>query len=1138
MTPPIRGDRRWSSRCYINSVEYRLAGFPDIIFGAGERGTCRLDFAEPLPSGLKNSVVEVDIGLLDFDTFAIDWYRAFTGYLSYDPNSLTRYNATVIDASYKLQRATTQEFTWSNRPVEDCITDLLTDAGLATAEIGAIDEPGTIYNIGSVEDEVIATGEKIVTVLRRIYEYAGLTWTSTPAGTIRHIYDINQPASGASVTLSEGNLATLTLLDDTRGIQTPTGPILPEDSDIVYSATVTGKRLADDTQWRVTVEANLINSGEGETLNTELAQTENATTAIARRLVRRGGADNRTYTVETRWMPDYAVGNSVVLNIPRYGVNSEPVRIARIALRRGIVTLTLQAGRNQLIGDSAVDLLTGDNGEGGAYLGGLPPAPPPVPNIAVEIDHEDSVSGSIYTVHASGAGSTTSGGSLTYAWNVTGSAGSPTLVSPNTSSETVVYRYDTLTGATLTLDVSDGSTTVGQTVALDDPDIQVKTRIVTATMDGSLYVWYDPDESPIILKPGAGDITASPRYCDGEYIYAGDANGKIWRWNLDALGNAAATEIGDFGSSITDIFVCEGFISAAYTQNVLVAYGNNVAWSTNAEGTTPTWASNTFGAAVQSVSISPFAPEQYTVVFGRTLQTSLDGGATWTTDIVDGTAGALFRDFGSSAPGILIANDGAPQSTALIEVGGAAITWSDALSGNVTSITPLADSRAVSSFYVSTDTGYIYLASKSGGNYTVTQLFQVGGANNDIARITRDGLLAGQVYVAVQSGTGIGVWKQFGDTGAVQLAAATTSATRVGYAQYGAAIDAISARILLITDGAGSGNNGVYVIDAPAKAPVLKNSGLPSSVDWTGQSIAANPFDKDEWLLALSNTANNRVTISGSNTLIVESRTYGPLWYTNDAGDTWTELVVPLSTFPAGSTGRVWAVAWSQTVPGEWCMTVSGVSSNRFIMPVTGTNGNAASIVVNGTLLAGDGNDLISGTDDLGTPEWIIKAFAPDGELVIFKSATPTIPSGTISNPAKGTRYPGTARRVIWTNSSDQLLGTEDYRTLQPGIIAASGTFGRDAAITIDDRLYIGIRNSGMILEVLDDPFSTSTPNTAVVAGASQNSVAIGVDQQNRTIVGALRQDQARVVLWDGTQETEIDISVNTLSEEIEIVTL
>jgi hypothetical protein len=140
------GLKRWRARMWIDGQPYTIAGeLPTRTLSAlRQRSTCSVELQELPPGGEKSAFIDLILNDTKVE-------RLFTGKTDQRGAQAARMSRTanLIDV-LNLDRTLGVNLTWSGRSFVDAVGDVLGAAGLSSADIDSIFNPGSGYALGPV----------------------------------------------------------------------------------------------------------------------------------------------------------------------------------------------------------------------------------------------------------------------------------------------------------------------------------------------------------------------------------------------------------------------------------------------------------------------------------------------------------------------------------------------------------------------------------------------------------------------------------------------------------------------------------------------------------------------------------------------------------------------------------------------------------------------------------------------------------------------------------------------------------------------------------------------------------------------------------------------------------------------------
>lgn len=283
---------------------------------------------------------------------------------------------------------------------------------------------------------------------------------------------------------------------------------------------------------------------------------------------------------------------------------------------------------------------------------------------------------------------------------------------------------------------------------------------------------------------------------------------------------------------------------------------------------------------------------------------------------------------------------------------------------------------------------------------------------------------------------------------------------------------------------------------------------LPVSGAAQGVGIFADPFNADRWIAIFNNTTQQCYTSGGN----IEGNgwAHSPVWYTEDAGVTWTEIVIPEP--PGWEDGSFCVNAtFNDQVGNSWAVIFAN-GSTFYTLVVLGT-GSAITDVVEGATTSAIG--ITGGAD----AEWLVSVTFSAGSNGFRYLDTSNIfqtPAGTAID-INGTldRAPGTSRAAYGTRTSGSVVYTADYRAAQPTnfITVADAT----AVSRSTTALYYSYGGGGAGMVRVFDPHGAGTSTVITLLAKTQ----VRVDRQTRTLAAVVASDNT-ILVDDGVTTTTI----------------
>lgn len=759
--------------------------------------------------------------------------------------------------------------------------------------------------------------------------------------------------------------------------------------------------------------------------------------------------------------------------------------------------LDLQAGRFD-------DSLTLDGGTGNS---GFTTVPPPDASFSWRLMRETLDGDAVVEVFLDGSGSTSPSGEIV-SWDW--STSTPTYGgSPVTASgETAVFIFLASAGTVeITLEVTDTTSKIGEFTATVDltgadtlPPIARALSVAfgaswTITPDGGATVRSETSngDSIAVGTYGAGidDRATGTAGTYGMLATRGSGGAGGLRRTLDTLLTASTNLVSNAAAITSNIWVNE-----ANPARVWFAIGDTLYRSTDGGATKTAMAKPAVGVDIAWVIEDPAVDDSVFVACGADLFNATAPTLGWAL-LYEGPVGAVARQFVRSRDGqaTWVCYSGAPAGEALqrIENGAAAdIAVTDirtlaldkdasSLRATLTAITA-DDPAEIWRFDGLTGLSADQLAPTLPGG--ATAMHMLPDPDVDLYYIAD--------FDSIAVGTGA-VRKLIGEELLLMLPGATgQQAHMLGFGTGGAS----AAGLILLPYGAAGAADKLWLL-APATGTWSGITPPASGYYWFW--IAACPFDTNKWLLlGNSGIGSNAGYCSASGGLVkTQDGAHSPLWLTEDAGATWTEidLATPNGNGAANSTRAVTRVEWSATDGLAWVVgrldivadktaTIWRGSGSTASAPVTDTSTTHAQHLIPGM----DEDVYFTPAANNGTAH---KASYFDSADAFFTPAGSSIGTSNGHIVPFGDRIPLT-RRVLMTSLNGDLYGAADYRAGQPTLLMA-GLAGFSLAV-VGDNAYIG---SGTGVKEVIDPFGTPSQSTVFSVGASVG--VIRSDRQTHT---------------------------------------
>lgn len=1082
----LRGPvKEWKAALQLNGQVVELAGgLPRRQLGFSQpRGTCTLA-TRAFPDAPAGCDAKVLLTLNGSYTTTF-----FTGRMDARPISdlPLSYELGLVDSLARLSVPLDEELVWSGRSFPDAVRDLLTRAGVASEEIGAIFDPGADYAVGPVDEVVLPAGRMISDAMTELLTYGGCGLFALPEGELTVVDAPGWPgATDASTPVYAFGAA-----GDEFGFFNARRTMVGAES-VVSKFTAKGPRLSTRKIADATFTVSGV-SGKTVTETYPLLQTDACAKKIAEReIVRRNRAATEV-DVSAPLNPNLRPGGTILFRHAELGFpTNTPAIIIGCASQGDEMTLSISVGARPADGEVSI-------------------IPPPNANFTMRYEVQPvSVQGVLATATVVEATNTSADPSefeiTSLQWTAT--CNGDRQPEPSSSSEQQpIFVFPTLDGATITLVVESSSGEGAEkTRAVSPPPAEVFTRALSVAAGGAGWrVLFGPTGWRSFTGAGA-DCTAVPGINDTGPLLAGFANGKLYRSN-DYLATPPEL-LFIFPSGVTCIFVNE-----ANPQEILVGAGDLLARSS--DGGTSWSPIASFNSTVSYVESSPANPAEMRVCVGELYLITMDGGATFNCPDERPDAGATCRKVASAPWGHLIIWSGTsvnvqgdPLTRPWQFEEGHEIDWSQVpaehMPADLAAATPLqyeagylvasgpAGDVVRDGLYA--QLGYLAATSAGAKLYKLTQ-----GGPGFVAQYLGDAAAGGPHKVVMAGGKAFPI----DDTTVV------SQAHRIGYGQ---ATDPARPPQLALLPYRLSGTMDKLWHYTPELGWTPRD--LPANrAEWLGIDICRqNP---NEWLIWTSNRA----------------------FWTGNAGRIWTELLLPQGNF-----GRL-SISFTGA-RREWCAALFGehwYGTGRWYQTYLafGQGGDTLRHTTIGSSIPGspapDGNmralqGLVPGYDgevwaqttaeqasygsSLGTQfdhtynhvAWI----DPSGLTIHDVGASPYAPACPEGHQSTRAGY------AVWNSN---ITRTANYRTTLPqadGAVAAGTSVAWCGA-----GLFVGGRDG--IAEIRT--FNTS-PEVVVVAGGGYliRRIVAGSQLRGAGAMGTTADGVRRIFAHNGMQWTSTDL--------------
>lgn len=670
------------------------------------------------------------------------------------------------------------------------------------------------------------------------------------------------------------------------------------------------------------------------------------------------------------------------------------------------------------------------------------------------------------------------------------------------------------TGLSVTLTVYAGTVASTALVTPIDLTANLLYEELYRLRSNALLCSVDGEQTWQSQAPGSGTLTCMAPFANQDGQMAGGTAG-LW-WTADRCRTALVSRGNPGGGTVGAVWLHEqvaGLIFALYTNGDLyesLDYG--LTWQLN--GTVDAGITT-----VKEIRSSPFNPSDLIASANGSFYRSQDRGVSWTIITTGNVAWWSAGGWGNNVFGLLNTTD--PART---------LPDSGAISNVVFSGTPPTHIRGVTAgyqrpyFVMTDDNAIVYRTTDSAFLAASSVATLTSGVNH----LQRSGNAAGVIYAATDNGLQKSPndgddWFQVVTDGSANI--------MVSYGIIAGPPSVIaSADLAWATYGDTSGAHGVWAyVDTQW---VRRSSGLPSGAYW--QTLTASPYNRDWWLLFGNGTT---ATVYGNDGTYMRMAgalsAYSPLWFSPDAGRTWSQVLIP-ANLNIENRGQV---AWSETTANVFA--IPGFDASGYGRLYRGV-ANGSGATVSAPLIAGAGTFdqvfwLWGGLDD----DFVVfngngtSASTYTGALGYATASAFVRSSGTRATVAGDVRrLPGSAVTVMVGNASYavapdyQLWVSSNYRTSQPTIRSSAYTV-RDVAPMADGSLFAVTSNGIQRLT----GFVAGTP-TATVSLAGVTLGRIKSDGQSRVTVAALATASDVLNVYDGSAWTIVAKPTGTTISE------
>jgi hypothetical protein len=742
--------------------------------------------------------------------------------------------------------------------------------------------------------------------------------------------------------------------------------------------------------------------------------------------------------------------------------------------------------------------------DGGTGNSGYTTIPPPDASFSWRLVAETLAGDAVVEVFLDGSGSTSLSGGEIVSWDWSTST-TTYSASPNSATgvkATLLFLASAAT-ADITLTVTDTTSKTGsitQTIDLTGADTMPPIQRVLSVAFGA--AWYaTPDGGATwniettsgdaiavgTIGAGADDRAAGTAGTYGILATRGSGGAAGLRGSLDLLATSSTNFVSATGALTSNIWVNE-----ANPARVWFAIGTAVYRSTDG-GVTKT-AMHAAPATVNWIMEDPSVDNSVFIACGADFLNATDPTVGWAV-LYPGPIGATARQFVRSRDGQVtwICYTGAPSGEALqrVENGAAAdiaVTDIRTLTLDNAASALLATLWAVTADNPAQIWSFDGLTGLSATQATPT--LPAGATAQHMLSDPDVDLLYIADFDSVAVGTGA-VRKFLADQLYLYKAGATgQQAHMLGFGARATA----PAEVLRMTIAVDPGGVWHYRDGFWTFRP------LPVSGTVRGVAIVADPFNPSRWLAAFNNNSSTCYNSGGK--IVGDGWAYSPIWETEDAGVTWTEVI--LNT-PGGwvDGSYVRGLSFNDQNGNSWAI-AAGSGGGYYTAVFFGASAVVSSVLENTT---GSALVVTSGAEG----EWILEvtnSASTDGLRYVDAAGAFHTPAGSppanLSNESAD-RMPGTSR-MAFTVTND-IFSTTDYRAAQPTALITG--VGAEAVTVGHAALYYS--DSGDVFRVVD-PTGAATTTQLLFGNAKSNP---RVDRQTRMFMGVAVGGS--VLIDDGT---------------------
>lgn len=755
------------------------------------------------------------------------------------------------------------------------------------------------------------------------------------------------------------------------------------------------------------------------------------------------------------------------------------------------------------------DALTLDGGVGST---GFTTVPPPDAAFTWTLDAETLDGTAVVVVALDGSGSSSPSGEIvSWDWSTDATPYGGTAATA-TGVKAVLIFTAADSPVTVTLTVTDTTSKTGDfTAAIDltGADTAPPVRRVLSAAGGASWEITPDGGATWHTETTNGDAVAVPPYGAGIDDRAAGAAGTYGllatrgsggagglRQTLDAL-SSASTNLASASGAIACIWVNE-----ANPARVWWAIGDTIYRSTDGGVTGTAMAKPNAGTDVSWLIEDPVVDNSVFAACGADLFNATDPTAGWAV-LYPGPVGATARQFVRSRDG---------QVTWVCYTGtftgGAAQRVETGAEADIaaTEIRTLALDKDASSLLATLtlidadDPANIYHVDGLTGLSAVLSpaTFPAGATVMHMLADPESPVYYAADFDSIASGTGA-IRKLIAD----QLLLMRSGATGVQYHMLGfGAPVRTPTQIVLGSTGAATDGGGIWWFNGTWTLT------KPGPTDWRWTWVSVNPFNTAEWL-ALGNSATgfaSKFSVAAGGKIVANGSADSPLWYTNDSGTTWTEIVIMhpvLTAFTDGSSLLSPAIAsrvsWGPARTA-WMFTISSDDGITGYARRTSWWRGTGTTITDGphtaALISGFGWSTVAHAPGRDNDLVIMNTFDGRGQFYISDGASAETLVGTFGPLPVPIDYEVAPLSLALAEVADSgdLYYSADYRT---DVIADTGLDGLTSITGVTDG-WVAAHSLGLYRYGL-------TPTAAtIVAGTEADGLGqIRADRQTRTVVAA-----------------------------------